>query len=74
MGHSQGVANVQRNLQLAVEQAEWLRTTAFERRVKQPELVRYALDSWAVIEWLRGREPAMTAVNDVINASSTFAV
>lgn len=27
-----------------------------------------ALDSWAVIEWLRGREPAMTAINGALNA------
>ncbi len=28
-----------------------------------------ALDSWAVIEWLKGHEPAMSAVNDVLVAS-----
>ncbi len=28
-----------------------------------------ALDSWAVIEWLRGREPATTAINDLFDAS-----
>jgi len=39
------VALVQRNFQLPVEQAEWLRTTAYERHVKQVELVRYALDA-----------------------------
>jgi len=31
--------------------------------------VSVALDSWAVIEWLRGREPAATAINDVLGAS-----
>jgi len=31
--------------------------------------VSVALDSWAVIEWLRGREPAMTAINDLLDAS-----
>lgn len=35
--------SVQRNFPLPVEQAEWLRAAAFEHRLKQAEIVRYAL-------------------------------
>jgi len=31
--------------------------------------VSVALDSWAVIEWLRGRDPATIAINEVLGAS-----
>lgn len=45
--------SVQRNFPLPVEQAEWLRTAAYEHRLKQAEIVRYALD--AVRAELEGR-------------------
>ncbi len=39
------MSTVQRNFLVTTEQAEWLRATAFERHVKQAELVRYALEA-----------------------------
>ena len=39
------MALVQRNFQLPAEQAEWLKAVASERRIKQAELVRYALEA-----------------------------
>jgi predicted nucleic acid-binding protein len=33
--------------------------------------VSVCLDSWALIEWLRGREPALTRINGIIDARPT---
>lgn len=37
---------VQRNFQLPVEQAEWLRAHSYETRIPQAEIVRQALDEY----------------------------
>ncbi len=68
------MALVQRNFQLPVEQAEWLRTTAFERHVKQAELVRYALDATRADIEGRPRPPLPGAVKrDIRSLAGSFA-
>jgi len=68
------MASVQRNFQLPVEQAEWLRTTAFERRVKQAELVRYALEAARADIEGRPRPPLPGAVKrDIRSLAGSFA-
>ncbi len=68
------MALVQRNFQLPVEQAEWLRTTAFERHVKQAELVRYALEATRADIEGRPRPPLPGAVKrDIRSLAGSFA-
>ncbi len=64
---------VQRNFQLPAEQAEWLKAAAEGRRVKQAELVRYALE--ATRADIEGRpRPAVpgTARRDIRSLGGSF--